>query len=375
MPSIFAGLQQQLNALPQATPAPARRRGLFGGRGPTGGDLAAFAMNGLYGVHNARQRDRASELATMERARLESFANTIQDPRERQVFQIAPDEWAKNTGMRLRPETLSQGSIQVINGQPVAAAPVIDRYDDRPGITNPLTGQTAFGEPRGMTEAERTARMNAENYTLSPGQARFGPQGQVASVADTATLSPGQQFFQGGQVVAQNNLPRPISDADQAAITRSEATIAALDNAIGRASTIKQQIATGKLNLGPMTNMISGGLNMVGRSNDNSRRYADLQQWAKQARDALLQANTGVQTDQDAIRALENIMARSNDERLVQQYLDQFITAQTATRNVYQRDIARRAGGQSQGQAAPQGQGNVSREAAIAELRRRGLIQ
>ncbi len=385
--SLFAGMARQAAALPpiQEQAAPQRGRGLFGGgQRPDVNSILTFLTQGTNGLDRNRANAAAAaaaQLAASQRAQRDQYAATIQDPIERQVFMTAPDQWAQNAAKRFAPETLAAGSVQVLNGRPVAGAPQVQRFDDRFGSFDPITQQTTYSAPRGMTEAEITTRQQGL-ANLDIARQNADTSRIVAERPQITTLAPGVQAFgvtPDGQTapLAENSNARPMSDADQAAVQRADLAVTQSTLAIDRASRIADDIAQGRLNLGPMTNLIGSGRNLTGNSSDNSRGLADLQQWAKQARDAILSANTGVQTDQDAVRALDNVLANINDERLVGQYLDQFVTATTATRDVFQRDIARRSA-QYQGQAqTPQGGqgGQMDRSALEAEARRRGLIR
>lgn len=348
MPSIFAGLQQQLNALPQATPAPARRRGLFGGRGPTGGDLAAFAMNGLYGVHNARQRDRASELATMERARLESFANTIQDPRERQIFLTAPDEWAKNNAQQFAPQVVGAGAAQVVNGRRTVEQPTYAESGDQTLRRDSVGVAPAYTRTE-PSIAERIQQQNADSQRIT------------ATRPQIANLSVGEQAFGVGpqgqvQPLAQNTAPRPMSAVDRRQMIEDQEVVQGLGTVNERLGTVAQQIATGQLNLGPMTNMLSQGRNMVGASDQNSRNYASFRATLESLRNESLRLNNGVQTEGDAQRAWNELLANINDERLVAQRLQEIMALNNRALD-FRRARLEDFGGQAQPQGAPQPSG------------------
>lgn len=135
---------------------------------------------------------------------------------------------------------------------------------------------------------------------------------------------------------------RPISDADQKAIAEAEGKLARLDTTVGRAQNIIAQLDAGSLNLGPVANAISGLRNATGNSNEQSLALADLKNWAEEARNEILQSANGVQTEGDAIRALNVILSGTNDERIVKQAIERYVASKAATRSVYERDIARR---------------------------------
>lgn len=80
-------------------------------------------------------------------------------------------------------------------------------------------------------------------------------------------------------------------------------------------------IQEGKLDLGPMANVISQGRNYVGASDDNSRNFASFRSDLEKLRNDSLRLNNGVQTDGDAQRAWNELMSNINDPKVVSQRL------------------------------------------------------
>jgi hypothetical protein len=271
-----------------------------------------------------------------------------------------PASLAESFGMRYRPITTAEGSITAYgpgSGDTRIAAPVIERFDDRYGVIDPLNTRAGvqYTAPRGMTAAESTDLYRVQNPTV-PANSRVVnlPSGQTIAEGYIAPeITP---LAAGGTAVitdptgqVQNTIAsearRPLSDADQTAIARAENTLTQSRTSRQRATQIVEQIRTGSLNLGAIENIIASGRNLAGMSDQNSLNYDALLRWAKEARDTILAANTGVQTDGDAVRALERIITSPNDERTVSASLQDFITASTATAEVFARDIARRESG------------------------------
>ena len=271
-----------------------------------------------------------------------------------------PAALAESFGMRYRPITTAEGSITAYgpgSGDTRIAAPVIERFDDRYGVLDPLNPQAGvqYTAPRGMTAAESTDLYRVQNPTV-PANSRVVNLPSGETIAEgyiapeiTPLAAGGTAVITGptGQVQSTiaSEARRPLSDADQAAISRAENTLTQSRTSRQRATQIAEQIRTGSLNLGAIGNMIASGRNLAGMSDQNSLNYDALMRWAKEARDTILAANTGVQTDGDAVRALERIITSPNDERTVSASLQDFITASTATAEVFARDIARRESG------------------------------
>lgn len=88
---------------------------------------------------------------------------------------------------------------------------------------------------------------------------------------------------------------------------------------------IQQQVREGKLDLGPMANKISEGRNWAGTSSENSRAYASFMSTLEKLRNDSLRLNKGVQTEGDAQRARNELLANVNDPKLVEQRLGEIL--------------------------------------------------
>lgn len=101
-------------------------------------------------------------------------------------------------------------------------------------------------------------------------------------------------------------------------------------DAIGIASSInadvgslRKQIEEGKLQLGPVKNIIGQGRNALGMSDENSRNLASFKASIEKLRNDSLRLNKGVQTEGDAIRAMNELIANINDPGVVKKRLDE----------------------------------------------------
>jgi len=99
-------------------------------------------------------------------------------------------------------------------------------------------------------------------------------------------------------------------------------------DAIGIASSInadlagiETQITDGKLSFGPVSNLVSAGMNAAGKSTENSRNFASFKSTLERLRNESLRLNAGVQTDGDAQRAWAELFQNINDTDLVKQRL------------------------------------------------------
>ncbi len=319
------------------------------------------------------------QIAALDEARLlnpevaDKFAPLVQGRRmaemtanmpieQRLAIELNPERAGQSFATQFEDMPLAAGTVRTRGNQAVIGAPRVERFDDRFGSFNPVTGQTSYSEQRGPTYAEKTQRITAERpqlATVSPGQEVLG-------------VSPyGQTTLQG-----QSTQEKPLSASDQNALDAADQNLTRLGTSIGRAEQIMQQIQDGALNLGPLTNTFSGLRNQFGRSDANSLNYDALLAWAKEARNAALSANTGVQTDQDAIRELDTIISNIGDERVVSAALGRYIDKNKQTVESIQRGVERRMSGRG-GQSQPGGQPQVDPSTAAAAreiLRQRGRL-
>ncbi len=114
---------------------------------------------------------------------------------------------------------------------------------------------------------------------------------------------------------------RPIPAAVQAAETADLEDIQTLGQINDTLGKFDQQIAAGKLVLGPVQNMISGARNWMGNSDEGSRNYASFTAGLEKLRNDSLRLNKGVQTEGDAQRAWNELVANINDPAVVRQRL------------------------------------------------------
>lgn len=95
-----------------------------------------------------------------------------------------------------------------------------------------------------------------------------------------------------------------------------------------RGQVILNQLDNGELDLGLVTNLGSRARNYAGFSSTNSQNYAELERYVTGAVNTILNQAKGPQTDQDAIRARDNILSNLNDKEVVRQGLTQLLRLQ-----------------------------------------------
>lgn len=375
---------RRVAAMPVPQPqAPPQRSRVSGWRlldGILGGKTVTESLDAER-AHETQEAMRPETDARM--ARIRSYVDTL-PPALQLAFASNPEKLGEAMATRAQGRVLDQGDVYLSGETPGYAAPfeaapgsaIFDPlHPNAPVAMAPQENKVAGGAlvaPDGRVlyrgPAVEGVAATADAFVtpeIAQGQGGGAPQIQRSARPDAVTVAPGGEvisFGSDGSVAGRvaSSQPRPMSDSDQAAVRTSEGTLATIRTATGRAQNILRQIDNGELNLGPMTNGISGARNALGRSNQNSLNYDALMNWAREARDAILAANTGVQTDGDAVRALERIISSPQDEQVVKQAVNRFIQANAATQQVLERDIARRSGPQG---GAPAASGPIAQDA------------
>lgn len=314
-------------------------------------------------------------------ARIQSYVDTL--PIDLQLaFSANPEELGKAFSTRAEGRVLDQGDVYLEGGRPAYAAPfeaapgssVFDplnptaRIASAPSENKVVGGALVAPEGRVLYRGPQVEGVaaTADAYVtpeIAEGVGGGAPRIVRAARPDSVTLAPGAESVQlnpDGSVSSRvvSSQTRPISDSDQRAIAEAEANIARINTSLARAQGLIGQLDSGELNLGPVTNLLSNARNWSGQSDQNSLNYEALLNWARTAREAILQSATGTQTEGDSVRALDLILSNPNDERVVRQGIARYVEAQTPILQTFERDIARRQGGQV-GPAASSG-GTVS---------------
>ncbi|MBC9206828.1 hypothetical protein IBL26_08265 [Roseomonas aerophila] len=139
-------------------------------------------------------------------------------------------------------------------------------------------------------------------------------RGEAAQVAAASRAEAGQQ--------------RQLGEVTKTELPLIE-TLASSRETVQRGRVILNQLDNGELSLGPVDNAWSGARNWAGWSSQTSQNYAELQRYVSTTVNAILNQAKGPQTDQDAIRARENILANLNDPAVVRQGLEELIRIQS----------------------------------------------
>lgn len=335
-----AAARQQMQAAPQN--AMPQREKVSGWR-VLDRVLGGETITGGLDAERARLQAEAMRPQMMEQAQENERIARALGPQALLALRTNGAALGEGLAAQYKPTTTGAGGISTVfgTGQQVEAPRVLEFGNDLVQA-GPLSGTRTLAT-RGPSYAEQ-AQMNRIDREAANDASRLE--------LDYQRLGQDQaQFDQRLNFDESRQIARPLSASDQKAVDAAEQNLVRVGSSIDRARQIQAQITGGQLNLGPIANTISGARNALGQSNENSLNYDALLAWAKSARNAALSANTGVQTDQDAIRELDTILSGTKDERVVMAALQRYIDYNTLTQQALQSGIERRLGGRG----APQG--------------------
>jgi hypothetical protein len=265
-----------------------------------------------------------------------------------------PPNAAPTPAPQLTPALLRQLGIQGlgIGGETLLSQADRMEAQSRPQMvtterTNPTTGrrervavpvtpgqETVLGELQEEPAPQRTTNRGIEEFRngqwvptgLRPYQA---PTGGGGSAVQPVTV-----VRDGKPVIIDARSGRVIGDAPQGAgKPMSPTAVRIQDEAIesmqpltlmnSRIDTLLNELGPqGNLRLGPVSNIQSRVANAVGWSTPQSRAFEDLKVNLEAFRNSILMAHKGVQTEGDATRAMNQIVANINDPAVVRQALE-----------------------------------------------------
>lgn len=211
---------------------------------------------------------------------------------------------------------------------PEAAANIPQAYD-------PVT--IAQNEAKAMSMKEQLAnKWKQLDYDLNSNKFEYQ---QVNDAANRGVTMRGQNMIDNR---AANPVAKPGKPMPAAALRMQQdeldaiATATSINADIGA---VEQQIKNGKLNLGPLDNVMAKGRNMAGLSNESSRNYATFQATLEKLRNDSLRLNKGVQTDGDSQRAWNELLTNINDPKVVAQRLGEIKKINQRAANIREMNV------------------------------------
>lgn len=318
------------------------------------------------GLDAERARLQAQAELPQRNARIQQVLGSITDPREQALFLgLGGEDWQKNVGQQYAPQVIGAGGIQsVIGSNRMVGAPSVGEFGDRVRVTNPITGQTTYSDSRPPSYQEATARINATNPVsvaqdatlVDPYSGRTIAQG--VQRPDIQNVAPGGEalaFDASGNIInrvgSTQQRPQPAAEIKRA--DDLELSLANDQNSVDRVSSalalITDPDGSGpqgrQIRIGPWENFGAGVMNRTGRSNANSLGIAQIKTTVESLRQGILNDATGPQTEGDALRALNSILAGIDDPRVIEQGFKDYLAAKERTMAVKQGQIGRIRGG------------------------------
>jgi hypothetical protein len=364
-----------------------------------------------YLLQRGSEREQRLDLEA-QAARSAEIDTIIQDPRERLFYESNPEAWAEYMRNFMSPRTLAAGSSERAGADTVFTAPQASVVDDRVAFYNAgEPGGVDYSAPRGPTFQEETGRIEATApVNVGPGARLIDPvtrelvaAGGPVNVAAGATLvdpvtgetvatgapqnvvvGQGGTLFQaqpggGAQIVGQGATPgRQLTATEQRQLFDDQEIVQGMTGVNERLSGFLRQIDTGELQFGAFEGGADAVRNFFGQSDPESRNSASFQAALENLRNESLRLNSGVQTEGDAQRAWNELLANLNDTDLVRQRLTEIMQLNeraVAFRSARVADLENRQRGPGAPQQAGAPQGGFSRDALLEEARRRGLVQ
>lgn len=156
-----------------------------------------------------------------------------------------------------------------------------------------------------------------------------------ASIAQRYGVDPNSP--EGRSYILTGNLPPNRQARVPVGIQNAEASdlqdIQAINTINSELDRFNRMIGEGKLNLGPVANSVSETRNFLGLGDENSSNYASFIATLERLRNESLRLNKGVQTEGDAVRAWNELIANINDPKVVQQRLSEIMRYNEAAAN------------------------------------------
>ena len=283
---------------------------------------------------------------------LDNFGSLID--REIQVINLGNGGWA---------------SVDKATGQRVAG--------DSPYIRPTVVGDVAINPDQSVLfDARQNKYFEVEGADGSPRIVSIDPQGQSDVAYQGEARGPAVRTLSAEEVAAAGLAPGVyqqsrdgkidpvggqggdrLSAGQQRQVETYYQDIASIDNIDAELGRFDAMIENGSLELSPVSNAIGGVRNTLGISSENSRNLAEFRSTLEKVRNDSLRLNSGVQTEGDAKRAWDELIANINDPAIVRRQLQRIKGINSRARQFRQQRINALEGGSRQpaqgGQAAP----------------------
>lgn len=167
-------------------------------------------------------------------------------------------------------------------------------------------------------------------FTPDGGQLEPIPGGPYDRSGQGAGAVPGAAAGKRGE-----RLPAAVQNIQDDAVNTSNTALTVSNDA----DAIAARLEKGDIELGPVDNMESQARNWAGKSNANSIGFQELESLKEQLRNATLLLAKGVQTEGDAKRALDQLFANTNDNKVVASRLRQIAEMNRRNAALYRQKV------------------------------------
>lgn len=177
----------------------------------------------------------------------------------------------------------------------------------------------------GMQEVGKDRRANIMAGRQAETQERLDAR-QQAAFQNQADLLSARLKAEREADAAKAAAPKPLDVGALKLQDEGMGAVGAIEQSNQMIDKTLQKIEGGQIDLGPIATRVQGAMNALGMSSEKSRNLADLQANIESFRNSILLLHKGVQTEGDAQRALNQIVANLSDEKVVKQRLEELKT-------------------------------------------------
>jgi len=245
--------------------------------------------------------DALAALDAQEQAQRDAQGKTRAPSREEQI-QIALENAIK------RGDAASYERLKLLAGDKFVPVP-------EGGLLNTTTGElVGSGTSKADREREKDQRQFENRLALQREEEAARDARADKAAASAVARDEAKVTREGSKPLPGQALKMQQTELD------AIGTASGIQDQIGK---VEKQIADGKLEFGPVSNILNRGLNAAGMSSEESRNFASFQSTMEKLRNDSLRLNAGVQTDGDAQRAWNELFANINDTDVVKQRLSE----------------------------------------------------
>ena len=228
-----------------------------------------------------------------------------------------------------KPMTLTPGSVvfDPATNQPIYTAPRAPQAAPSPNLVQVIGPD---GQPR-YVRSEDAIGMTPYRPPSGPLVTITGPDGQPVMVPREEAV--------GAAPFVPPKEANPLPTSALKMVNENQEQLSITEGINSELLRFENMIAGGELPLGPIANRQYETQNALGISSPESRNYASFVAMLEKMRNDSLRLNNGVQTEGDAQRAWNELLANISDEKLVAQRLREIQAINDRARNLRELQI------------------------------------